>query len=202
VRIHFRLEICPSGITFGGMQLEQQLDTHLRRAPQLAKGVYVARGAMVVGDVTLGEQSSVWYNAVLRADINRIIIGHHSNIQDNVVVHLEDESACVVGNYVTVGHSAILHACTIGDETLIGMGSVILDRAKIGKHCLIGAKALVPPGAEIPDGSMVLGIPGKVVRQLTPAEREKVTSSADKYARIAAYCLARGINVGSAMPGA
>jgi gamma-carbonic anhydrase len=184
------------------MQLEQQLERFLKCAPKLGKGAYISRGAVVVGDVTLGEHSSIWYNAVLRADINRIVIGHHSNIQDNAVVHLEDEAPCEVGNYVTVGHSAILHACSIGDETLIGMGSVILDRAKIGKQCLIGAKALVTPGTEIPDGSMVLGIPGKVVRPLTQAERDRLKHSADKYAQIAAYCLAHGVNIGAPMPAA
>jgi gamma-carbonic anhydrase len=177
------------------MQVDKQLDTFLRRAPQMGKGVYIARGAVVVGDVTIGEHSSIWYNAVLRGDINRIIVGHHTNIQDNAVLHLEDDTPCQIGNYVTVGHSAIVHACTVGDETLIGMGSVILDRVKIGKQCLVGAKALVTPGTEIPDGSMVLGMPAKVVRALTQAERDRLKRSAEKYARIGAYCLEHKINI-------
>jgi carbonic anhydrase/acetyltransferase-like protein (isoleucine patch superfamily) len=177
------------------MQVEKRLDTFLQRTPQLGKGVYIARGAVVVGDVTIGDQSSIWYNAVLRGDINRIIVGHHTNIQDNAVLHLEDDTPCQIGNYVTVGHAAIVHACAIGDETLIGMGSVILDRVKIGRQCLIGAKALVPPGTEIPDGSMVLGLPAKAVRKLTQAERDRLKRSAEKYAHIAAYCLAHGINM-------
>ncbi len=163
--------------------------TYLAQEPRVGKGVFVARGAVVVGAVELGDFSSIWYNAVLRADINRIIVGHHTNIQDNAIVHLEDNTPCRIGNYVTIGHAAIIHACTIADETLIGMGSVILDRAKIGRHCIIGAKALVTRNMEIPDGSLVLGMPAKVVRPLTAAERENLKPTAEKYSRIAAYCL-------------
>jgi carbonic anhydrase/acetyltransferase-like protein (isoleucine patch superfamily) len=178
-------------------QLHQQLDTHLRRAPVLGRGVYIARGAMVMGDVTIEDQSSVWYGAVLRGDINRIIIGHHTNIQDLVVVHLADEFPCRIGDWVTVGHSAIIHACTIGHETLIGMGACVLDGASVGNHCLIGAKALVPPGMKIPDGSVVLGAPGKIVRQLEEKERAQLKYWAEKYVHNAAYCLRHGIQVGA-----
>src|SRR5438552_13914459 len=143
----------------------KQLETFLLKKPTLGRGVYIAQGAIVVGDVTIGDYSSVWYNAVLRGDINRIGIGHHTNIQDNAVLHLEDELPCLIGNYVTVGHSAIVHACTVGDETLVGMGSVILDGAVLGRQCLIGAKALVTARTQIPDGSLVLGAPAKVVRR-------------------------------------
>src|SRR5438477_4175649 len=174
--------------------VEKQLDKFLRQKPRLGQGVYVARGAMVVGDVTLGDFSSVWYNAVLRGDINRIVIGHHTNIQDGAVLHLEDELACLVGNYVTVGHSAIVHACTVGDETLVGMGSVILDGAVIGRQCLIGARALVTPRTQIPDGSLVLGMPAKVVRPLTEEEKQGLRASAERYVANAAYCLRSGIN--------
>src|SRR2546421_9309381 len=120
-----------------------QFETFLSKKPAFGSHVYIAKGAVVLGDVTVGEYSSIWYNAVLRGDINRIVIGHHSNIQDNAVLHLEDDLPCLVGNYVTVGHSAIVHACTVGDETLVGMGAVILDGAVIGRQCLIGAKALI-----------------------------------------------------------
>ena len=168
---------------------------YLGKLPQIGKHVYIARGAVVVGDVTLGEHSSVWYNAVLRGDINRIVVGAYTNIQDNAVLHLENDLPCIVGNYVTIGHSAIVHACTVGDETLIGMGSVVLDGAIIGKHCLIGAKALVTQGAQIPDGSLVLGMPAKVVRALTPEECAMFKPGAEKYAGNAAYCLAHKINV-------
>src|SRR3981081_4904326 len=150
--------------------LALQLDTFLRQRPKLGTDVYIARGAVVIGDVTVGDCSSVWYNAVLRGDINRIVVGHHSNIQDNAVLHLADDFPCIVGNYVTVGHSAIVHACTVGDEVLVGMGAVVLDGAVIGDQCLIGAKALVTGGMRIPAGSLVLGAPAEIVAALSPNE--------------------------------
>ena len=159
--------------------------------------MYIARGAVIVGAVELGDHCSVWYNAVLRGDINRISVGHHTNIQDNAVLHLEDDLPCIVGNYVTIGHSAIVHACTVGDETLVGMGAIVLDGANIGRECLIGAKALVTQRTEVPDGSLVLGSPAKVVRALTAEERQRLKASAEKYARNAAYCLRHGINAGA-----
>src|ERR1039457_1425676 len=122
---------------------EKQLDKFLRKKPKLGQGVYLAKTAVVLGDVTIGAHSSVWYGAVVRGDINRIAVGHHSNIQDNAVLHLADDFACILGNWVTVGHSAVVHACQVGDEVLVGMGAVILDGAVIGKQTIIGAKALV-----------------------------------------------------------
>ena len=181
-------------------QLETQLGQFLRKTPVLGEGVYIARGAVVLGDVTMGAYSSVWYNAVVRGDINRIVIGHHTNIQDNAVLHLADELPCVLGDWVTVGHSAVVHACTIGSECLIGMGAVVLDGASVGNQCLIGAQALVPPGMEIPDGSMVLGAPAKVVRTLSDRERGNLRHWAEKYVHNAAYCLKHGLNVGSPLP--
>ena len=178
-------------------KLEQQLRTFLHKSPTLGQGVYIARTAVVLGDVTMGDNSSIWYNAVARGDINRITIGHHTNIQDNAVLHNADDFPCVIGNWVTVGHSAIVHACTVGDETLIGMGAVILDGAVIGNQCLIGAKALVTPGTKIPDGSMVLGAPAKVVRALTEKERGDLKYWAEKYDHNAAHSLKHGINVGA-----
>jgi len=172
-----------------------QLDRFLRKQPVLGRGVYIARGAVVLGDVTLGDYSSVWYNAVLRGDINRIVVGHHSNIQDNSVLHLADEYPCILGNYVTVGHSAVVHACTVEDEVLVGMGAVILDGAVVGPQSIIGAKALVTQGMRIPPGSMVLGAPAKVVRALTRKERAGLKSWATKYVDNAAYCLKHGIQV-------
>lgn len=170
-------------------KLRKQLDTFLAKRPRIGKGVFIARGAAVLGDVTLGNFSSVWYNAVLRGDINRIVVGHHTNVQDNAVLHLADDFPCVVGNYVTIGHSAVVHACTVGDETLVGMGAVILDGAVIGRQCIIGAKALVTQGVKIPAGSMVLGAPAKVVRALTREERAGLKAWAQKYVENAAYCL-------------
>jgi carbonic anhydrase/acetyltransferase-like protein (isoleucine patch superfamily) len=173
----------------------QQLDTHLRKQPTLGKAVYIAKGAAVLGDVTVGDYSSIWYNAVVRGDINRIEIGHHTNIQDNAVLHVADDFLCVIGNYVTVGHSAVVHACRVGDETLIGMGATILDGAIIGAQCIIGANALVPQQAQIPAGSLVLGSPGKVKRVLTPEELTGLKTWAEKYVANAAYCLTHQINV-------
>jgi carbonic anhydrase/acetyltransferase-like protein (isoleucine patch superfamily) len=176
-------------------QLAPQLDKFLRKTPKLGKGVYIASTATVIGDVTLGAHSSVWYGAVLRGDINRIIVGHHSNIQDNAVLHLADELGCILGNWVTVGHSAVVHACTVRDEVLVGMGAVILDGAVIGKQSIIGAKALVTQGTKIPPGSLVLGAPAKVVRKLSAEERAGLKWWAEKYVDNGAYCLKHGINV-------
>lgn len=170
-------------------KLRKQLDRFLLKKPKLGKGVYIARGAAVLGDVKIGDYSSVWYNAVLRGDINRIVVGHHSNIQDNAVLHLADDFPCIVGNYVTIGHSAVVHACRVGDEVLVGMGAIILDGAVIGKQSIIGAKALVTQNAKIPPGSLVLGAPAKVVRALTPEERAGVKYWAQKYVENSAYCL-------------
>jgi carbonic anhydrase/acetyltransferase-like protein (isoleucine patch superfamily) len=176
--------------------LFRQLDTFLRAKPKLGAGVYIAKTAVVLGDVRLGDHASVWYNATVRGDINYIEIGHHSNIQDNAVLHLADEFPCIIGNYVTGGHSAIVHACTVGNEVLIGMGATILDGAVVGDQSLIGANALVTPGTKIPAGSMVMGSPAKVVRALKPEERAKLKYWADKYVENSAYCLKHEINVG------
>jgi len=181
-------------------KLESQLDTFLRRQPRLGKNVYIARGAHVLGDVKLGDYASVWYGAVLRGDINRIVVGHHSNVQDNAVLHLADDYPCLVGNYVTIGHSAIVHACKVGDEVLVGMGAIILDGAVIGKQSLIGAKALVTQGMKIPPGSLVLGSPAKIVRRLSAEERAGLKHWATKYVANGAYCLKYGINVGGPLP--
>lgn len=180
--------------------LTHQLDTFLRKRPTVGPNVYIASTAVVIGDVTLGAHSSVWYNAVLRGDINRIIVGEYSNIQDNAVLHLADNFLCILGRHVTVGHSAIVHACTVEDECLIGMGATILDGARIGAQSIVGANALVTQETVVPPGSMVLGSPAKVVRPLTQAERESLRGWADKYVQNAAYCLKHGINVGAPLP--
>ncbi|HVM47076.1 MAG TPA: gamma carbonic anhydrase family protein [Candidatus Acidoferrum sp.] len=173
--------------------LRTQLDTFLRKQPVLGKGVFIAKSAVVLGDVTIGDHSSVWYNAVLRGDINRIILGHHSNIQDNTVLHLADHFGCVLGNYVTVGHTAVVHACTVEDEVLVGMGSVILDGVVVGAQSIIGARALVTQDMQIPAGSLVLGAPAKVVRPLTAEERASLKGMAEKYVHVAEYYLEQGI---------
>jgi carbonic anhydrase/acetyltransferase-like protein (isoleucine patch superfamily) len=177
----------------------KQLDTFLRKTPKLGNGVYIAKTAVVLGDVTLGAHSSVWFGAVVRGDIHRIVVGHHSNIQDNAVLHVADDFPCLVGNWVTIGHGAIVHACRIGDEVLVGMGAVILDGAVVGKQSIIGAQALVKQGMKIPPGSLVLGAPARVVRKLTKKERAGLKWWAEKYVDNAAYCLKHKINVGAPM---
>jgi carbonic anhydrase/acetyltransferase-like protein (isoleucine patch superfamily) len=153
----------------------------LRLGPRIGPSVFVAPGATVIGDVTLGAESSVWYGAVLRGDINRIVIGPRSNIQDNAVVHLSDDYPAVVGELVTIGHSAIVHACTIGDEVLIGMGAIILDGVEIGARSIIGANALISVGKKIPPGSLVYGSPARVVSQLSAEEQHSIKRWALKY---------------------
>jgi len=179
------------------MDIEERLKTYWSRQPRVASNAYIASRAVVVGDVTLGEESSIWYGAVLRGDINRIVVGHHTNVQDNAVVHLADDYPCIIGNYVTVGHSAILHACTVEDECLIGMGATILDGAIIGAQSIIGANALVTQGTVIPPGSLVLGSPAKVKKSLSDEERAGLKSWAEKYVANTRYCLKHGIQVGA-----
>lgn len=180
--------------------LIQQLYTFLAKPPTVGKNVYIAQTAVVVGDVTLGDFSSIWYNAVLRGDINRIEIGHHSNIQDNVVVHLADAFPCLIGSYVTVGHSAIVHACTVADEVLIGMGATVLDGAVIGAQSMVGANTLVPQGMQIPSRSLAVGSPARVLRPLTDAECSSLRALAEKYVVNATFCLKHGFNVGAPRP--
>ncbi|MCE0497633.1 MAG: gamma carbonic anhydrase family protein [Methylacidiphilales bacterium] len=149
--------------------------------PQIDPTAYVAPQAVVIGDVRLAARSSVWPTAVLRGDINFIEIGEGSNIQDGSIVHLADDLPTQVGKLVTVGHRAVLHACVVEDECLIGMGATILDGAVIGKGSIIGAHALVTGGTRIPPGSMVLGMPAKVVRPLRPEEIAGIRVWADHY---------------------
>src|SRR5271170_262379 len=153
--------------------------------PQIDPTAYVAREAVVMGDVRLAAHASVWPTAVLRADINYIEIGEGSNIQDGTIVHLADDLPVIVGKLVTVGHRAILHGCTVEDECLIGMGATILDDAIIGKGSIIGAHALVTKGTRIPPGSLVMGTPAKVVRPLHPDEIAGIRTWADHYIELA-----------------
>jgi carbonic anhydrase/acetyltransferase-like protein (isoleucine patch superfamily) len=153
--------------------------------PHTARATFVAANATVVGNVTLGPQSSVFYGAVLRGDIARIIVGEGSNIQDLAVVHLADEVDAVIGAWCMIGHAAIIHACTIGDECLIGMGATVLDGANIGARSIVGANSLVPQRFTCPPGSMVYGSPAKVVRPLTEAEQQGLRPWAEKYTKVA-----------------
>lgn len=172
--------------------LKQFLIPHTRPAPGL--NVFVAPGATVIGAVSLGDESSVWYGSVLRGDINRIIIGARSNVQDLSVVHVSDDFAAIVGERVTIGHRAIIHACTVGDEVLVGMGSIILDGAEIGPRSIIAAGALVTKGARIPEGSLVVGSPGRVVRALSPEEQRANAALAMKYVEVSRRYRELGMN--------
>ncbi|WP_290648435.1 gamma carbonic anhydrase family protein [Aquisalimonas sp.] len=142
---------------------------------------FIAGNATVIGDVDIGHNVSIWFNAVVRGDTDRIIIGDNSNIQDASVLHTDPGIVLEIGRNVTVGHKAMLHGCTIGDNSLIGINAVVLNHARIGKNCLIGANALIPEGKEIPDGSVVMGSPGKVVKELTEQQMEALAHGAAHY---------------------
>jgi len=167
------------------MTTEERLAKFLDQSPEIKESAYVASGAVVIGAVSLAENSSVWHNSVLRGDINRIEIGEAANIQDGTIVHLADDYGVKIGRYVTVGHAAMIHACEIEDECLIGMQATILDGAVIGAQSIVGAGALVTKGTQIPKGSLVLGSPAKVVRPLTMDERSKIKAMAEKYVVVA-----------------
>ena len=167
------------------MNFEERFERYFARTPDVHPTAFIAPGAVVIGDVTLGEESSVWYNTVIRGDINEIKIGAHSNIQDGSVVHLADDYGAYVGEYVTVGHKALIHACSIDDEVLVGMGAIILDGAEIGARSIIGAGALVTKGKVIPPGSLVMGAPAKVVRTLDQTEQLAIKAWAEKYVEVA-----------------
>ena len=151
------------------------------KQPQLGENAWVAPNATVIGDVHLGANASIWWNATVRGDNDPIHIGANSNIQDGSVLHVDAGVPMILGTNVTVGHLAMLHGCTIGDESLIGIKSVILNRAVIGRHCIIGANSLIPEGKVIPDRSLVMGSPGKVVRQLSDEEVARLLLAAQGY---------------------
>ncbi len=174
------------------MHFDERMKRYLDAKPAIHPTAFIAPGAVIIGDVEIGEEANVWYGAVLRADINQIRIGPRTSIQDRVVVHLADDLGVHVGQYVTCGHGAILHACKIDDEVLVGMGATILDGAEIGARSIIGANALVTQGTKIPPGSMVLGAPAKVRRALTLEEQASVRPWAEKYVLLSRAYLARG----------
>ena len=173
------------------MTVQERLARHLGRTPDLAQANWVAPNATVVGDVTLGPRSSVFYGAVLRGDIARIVVGEGSNLQDNVIVHLADDGDAIIGAWCTIGHAAIVHACTIGDECLIGMGATVLDRADIGARSIVGANALVTQGFTCPPGSLVVGAPAKVGRALSEEEQQGLRKWAEKYVEVSSAHAAR-----------
>jgi len=149
--------------------------------PQVAESAWVADSAEVMGDVALGEEVSIWFGVVVRGDTSAIRIGNRTNIQDSSVLHSDVGMPLTIGCGVTVGHKAMLHGCTVGDDSLIGIGAVVLNGAKIGKGCLVGAGALVTEGKAFPDGSMIIGSPAKLVRSLTPEQLQGLRHSAEHY---------------------
>lgn len=151
------------------------------KTPQVDSTAWIADSAQVMGHVTLGPDASVWFGCVLRGDTESMTIGEGSNIQDLTAMHADHGLPLTIGKHVTVGHKVMLHGCTIGDESLIGIGAIVLNGARIGKNCLVGAGSLVTEGKEFPDGSMIMGTPAKVVRQLTPEQIEGLRLSAQHY---------------------
>mgnify|MGYP000247335115 CR=1 FL=1 len=161
----------------------------LKEKIKLAPDVFVAPGARLIGDITLEAKSSVWFNAVLRADYSTIYIGEGTNIQDGSIIHVDPGKPCHIGKNCVLGHAAIAHGCTIGDNTLIGMRATVMNNAVIGKNCIIGSHALITEGKVIPDNSMVLGSPGKVVKQIGEKEVEAIRQNALRYQELAAKYL-------------
>ncbi|MAC98773.1 MULTISPECIES: gamma carbonic anhydrase family protein [Pseudomonas] len=148
---------------------------------QMADDAWIADTAAVIGKVTLEAGANVWFGAVIRGDVERITVGEHSNVQDGAVMHADIGVPLTLGKGITVGHNAMLHGCTVGDYSLIGINAVVLNGAKIGKHCIIGANSLIPEGKEIPDGSLVMGSPGKVVKTLNDQQKKMLELSAAHY---------------------
>ena len=162
--------------------------------PEIDESAFVAASADLIGRVRIGAEASVWYNTTLRGDIHEVVVGPRSNVQDNAVLHVESDRGCYLGELVTVGHGAIVHACTIKDEVLVGMGATVLDGAVIGERSIIGANTLVTMNTEIPPGSLVLGSPGKVVRLLSEEEQAGVAVRAQKYVENSRKFLARELD--------
>jgi gamma-carbonic anhydrase len=180
--------------TFGPMEkFAETIGRNIRTAPRVADDAYVASDATVVAHVEIGPEASVWHQAVLRGDVAPIVLGAQSNVQDGAVVHVADDLPALIGRLVTVGHKAIVHACTVEDEVLVGMGAIILDGARVGTRSIIGANATVKQGMEIPPGSLVLGTPGKIVRTLSDAEQDEIKMWALRYVRLSReYLKVRG----------
>jgi carbonic anhydrase/acetyltransferase-like protein (isoleucine patch superfamily) len=159
--------------------------------PRIAAGVYLAPGSVVIGDVEIGSESSVWFNAVIRGDVAQIRIGRRSNVQDGAILHVDTGTPCVVGDEVTIGHAAIVHGTTIGDGVTIGMGAIVLSRSQIGAEAIIAAAALVPEDAMVPSGALMMGVPAREKRPLSAEERGASRENARRYVRnSAAYRVA------------
>lgn len=151
-------------------------------SPTIDRTAFIVDGAHVIGDVHIGEYSSVWFNAIVRGDVNYIRIGSRTNVQDNCTLHVtKDTYPLIIGSNITVGHNVILHGCVIKDRCLLGMGSIVLDNAEVGEDCIIGAGAVVKEGMKVPAGSLVVGVPGKVVRLVSQEEKDRILRSAENY---------------------
>ena len=161
------------------------LHPHHGAKPEVHPTAWIAPGAHLIGDVHVAEGASVWFGAVLRGDVSSIHVGRFSNVQDNTVIHADPGSPCVVGDYVTVGHACVVHGCTVEDHVLVGMGAVVMNRARVGRESILGARALVSEDKVIDNRSLVLGIPGKVVRQVTDEEIRAIQHSAEHYHELA-----------------
>jgi len=155
--------------------------------PRIAESAYIDVSAQVIGDVAIGERSSIWLNVSIRGDVNYIRVGDETSIQDNTVLHVDRELyPCIVGNRVTVGHRVVLHGCEVGDDVLIGIGAVVLNGAKIGAGAVVAAGALVPESMEVPAGTVVMGMPARVRREVTAEERERFHKNCNSYVRLTA----------------
>ena len=155
--------------------------------PRIAESAYIDSSAQVIGDVVIGERSSIWLNVSIRGDVNYICVGDETSIQDNTVLHVDhDLYPCIVGNRVTVGHRVVLHGCEVGDDVLIGIGAVVLNGAKIGAGAVVAAGALVPESMEVPAGAVAMGMPARVRREVTTEERERFRKNCDNYVRLTA----------------
>ena len=165
---------------------KSRLEKFLNRTPQVDESAYVAHDATLLGAVKIGAKANVWPGVVMRADIEEIVIGEGTSVQDGTCIHLADDLPTIVGDYVTVGHRVMLHGCKIGNECLIGMSSTILDGAEIGDRCIVAAGAVVPPRMKVPAGAMVVGCPAKIKKMLTEEEQGKLRYWAEKYQVVSA----------------
>ena len=168
------------------MTTEERLEKFLIKEPQIPDTAYVADEATLIGAVQLGEQTSIWPGCILRGDINSITIGDRTNVQDGTIIHLADDYGVEIGDDVTIGHGAIIHACKVENECLVGMRATIMDGSVIGTRSIIGAGSLVTANTQVPPGSLVMGTPAKVVRELTNEEQTKIKYWAHKYLKVAA----------------
>ena len=155
------------------------------KKPKVGKDVFVADTARVIGEVELGDEASIWYGAILRGDIGKIVVGKRSNVQDNSVLHITPpDYPVIIGDDVTVGHGVILHGCKIGSRSLIGMGAVVLDSVEIGEESIVAAGAVVPPGKKFPPRSLIMGVPAKVVREITDNDVKAILENAEEYVKL------------------